>query len=283
MKILLTGSTGFVGRHLGGLLKSAGHIVYPLVRRPTLCPGEIIWDFKNAPPQGVPDFDILIHLAAQVNFDPAVDLGIYQANTLATAHLAELTRLRKALFILASTVAVHGDSPVIAQDTPIRPMSPYAVSKYLAEELVSLTLEKYLILRIGGIYGLDGPSHLTLNRSLNEAYYHKAAPLLKGSGQVLRNYIYVQDVARWIMTLVEEKERGICRKKNILYLAGPETLTIKDYLTSVARTLSDSQGPVVEDGLEAGDCVIRATPVELSLTTFDEYLISLRQKRDKNA
>jgi len=284
MKILLTGSTGFVGRHLDSLLRDHLHEVFPLVRGPIQDSKEIIWDFKGALPQEIPDFDILIHLAAKADFNPAADWEIYQANTLATARLAQLARIRKAFFIFASTAGVHGNSSLITEDSPIRPLGPYAVSKYLAEELVALALKEYFILRIGGIYGLDGPLHLTLNRTLTDAYHRKAEVCLRGSGQARRNYICVQDVARWIATLVKEREAGICRREKILYLAGPQTLTINDYLASVARTLSGSRELVVEDVLtEAKDCVIKATPVELTLTTFEEYLISLKQKRDKNA
>jgi nucleoside-diphosphate-sugar epimerase len=103
--------------------------------------------------------------------------------------------------------------------------------------------------------------------------------VLRGQGSARRNYIFVQDVVRWILVLVREKEAGVFRSEKILFCAGPETLSIKDYLTLITKTLCDSQEVIVEKGAEFGDCVVQSSAAEFVCTTFSEYLSFLRNKR----
>ena len=64
-RIAVTGASGLVGTALIGHLKSEGHTVQKLVRRPVVSPDEVLWDPRTgtvdlAPLEGV---DAVIHLA----------------------------------------------------------------------------------------------------------------------------------------------------------------------------------------------------------------------------
>jgi nucleoside-diphosphate-sugar epimerase len=230
-------------------------------------------------PPNLPPFDVLIHLAAQVDFERALEPTLYRVNTVATLHLASAARERNAYFILASTVSVHGaDQAYLDEHSPIRPMTHYAMSKYLAEEAVKSHGGPYSLLRLNGIYGLDGPSHLGLNRALSGAFHRREKPVLRGPGKSRRNYICVIDVARWIEHLVKRYE-GSSHKSlgpaETIYLAGPEVISIEEYLTQVAAALLPGEDILRREGAESGDIIVKAAPSPFELLTFRRYLHDL--------
>jgi len=158
MRILITGASGFVGRHLEKLLEISGYEFYHLVRNKKGFYNEFIWDFKGPLPEGIPVCDVIVHLAAYVDFSSNLDIDQYKVNTVSTLRLAAHAKEHGAYFIFASTAGVHGTQyPLITKDTPIAPENHYAMSKYLAEEQLKALGVNHSILRIGGVYGLDGP------------------------------------------------------------------------------------------------------------------------------
>ena len=280
MRILMTGSTGFTGKCLVKMIEDSGYEIWHLVRNKKGFKNEFVWDFISPLPEEMPPYDIIIHLSAHVNFGQSLEITQYNVNTVSTIKLAAYSRDHKAYFIFASTVGVHGSQyAVIDKDTLIKPENHYAVSKYLSEEVIKACLQNYSILRICGIYGLDGPEHLGLNRAISNAVHKKKVPVLMGPGKAKRNYICVQDVARWILYLVNNyevvphsTELGI---KEILYLAGPETMTVEEYLELITETILGGMELERKSGPESQDLVVRASSAPFSELTFKQYLSSL--------
>lgn len=168
MRILLTGSSGFIGTSF--LEARSGHDeLHGVDRRPPLEPVEGV-DYHVA---DLCDSDrvsslvqrispeVVIHLAAQARVEPSFEdpVGTYRDNVVATIHL-----IRAALqlgtdfktFVYASSETVYG--PAIAYPTPetvsLNPQSPYAASKAAAEMLVRSAFDgRALIVRSGMGYG----------------------------------------------------------------------------------------------------------------------------------
>lgn len=280
MKILITGSTGFVGRHLLVMLEELHCEVFHLVRTEKGFSREFVWDFRGPLPEGLPFCDVVIHLAAHVDFSLNLDIAQYNVNVVSTVKLAAYTKSHNSYFILASMVGIHGGSQtLIDKHTPINPENNYSMSKYLAEEVVKACVDKYSILRICGIYGLDGPKHLGLNRAISDAVYKKKPPVLKGQGKAKRNYICVLDVACWIMYLIQRHKAELTTKRNktkeILYLAGVEVMTIQDYLLTIIEKVLPGMNLRESDGEESNDSVVTATPAPFTQMTFSQYISSL--------
>ena len=280
MRILTTGSTIFTGKRLLPMLEDSGYEIYHLVRNKKGFKNEFVWDSISPLPVEIPPCDIIIHLAAHVDFNQHFEVIQYNINTVSTIKLAAYSRNHKAYFIFASTIGVHGRQySMIDESTPINPENHYAISKYLSEEVIKNCLQNYSILRICGIYGLDGPEHLGLNRAISNAVHKKNVPVLMGPGKAKKNYICVQDVARWILYLVNNYEAvshstktGI---KEILYLAGPETMSVEKYLELITETILGGKELERKVGHESQDLVVRASHAPVPQLTFRQYLSTL--------
>jgi UDP-glucose 4-epimerase len=281
MRILITGASSFTGKMLVPMLKEAGHEVFNLVRQDHGFSNQFLWNFTDDLPEDIPECQTIIHLAAYVDFQNNINISQYNVNTISTAKLAAYACKRGSYFIFSSTVGVHGTKPTVFDDTtPINPETHYAMSKYLAEVILRTFVQNYTILRIGGIYGLDGPAHLGLNSAITNAYYKKERPTIKGPGKAKRNYICVNDVAQWILYLLGRYEvkgyKVAMQPHKTLYLAGPEVMSIEGYLKEVADILLPDEEIIRINGQESKDMVIKFTPHPFTPTPFRKYLQSIK-------
>ncbi|WP_182084776.1 NAD-dependent epimerase/dehydratase family protein [Aureimonas sp. ME7] len=164
MRILITGSTGFVGRTLVPHLAGLGHEVVALRRGENGVPFDLarIGEWTGWP-DGV---EAVIHLGAlnPVRSDPAArdDAALMAANASGTGALAKLAADRGVKrFVYASTNLIH---PLSAEPfderAPHRPQNLYAASKLAGEEAMARALEgsgtEGTILRLPPIYGPGG-------------------------------------------------------------------------------------------------------------------------------
>lgn len=283
MKILITGASGFCGRHLLPLLKDSGHEIHNVVRTSRSQKNEYVWNFSDPLPQVLPKCDVVIHLAAHVDFGTDFNPETHIINSGATTKLTAYAKKHNAYFIFTSMAGVHGSSEYINQESPIYLINNYTVSKYIAELAVQSHLENYSILRISGIYGLEGPLHLGLNGAIRNAFYKEETPILYGPGSMKRNYIYVADVAKWVHFLLETFKKKGSAQQDILYLAGPETFSIREYLEAVSTHLLNNKNIDVRDGKDSTDFVVHPNPSPVPLTPFYKYLERLALKKVKIA
>ncbi|NUS87465.1 MAG: SDR family oxidoreductase, partial [Streptomyces sp.] len=149
MRVLLTGHQGYLGTVMAPVLSAAGHEVVGLdaglfadcVLGPAPAdPAGHRVDLRDVTAEHVAGVDAVIHLAALSN-DPlgalAPDLT-YDINHHASVRLARLARdagVRR--FLYASTCSVYGAAggdDLVAEDAPLRPVTPYAESKVRVED-----------------------------------------------------------------------------------------------------------------------------------------------------
>ena len=220
-RALVTGGAGFIGSHVADLFIEEGYEV------------EIIDDLSSGNRSNLNDravfhqtsvvspetrnvvrkgkFDVVVHLAAQIDVRKSVADPIFDASTNIVGTLNILEAIResgmKTRIVFTSTGgAIYGDfnTPPNVETFAKDPESPYAISKLAAEYYLSYYGRvhglEHVALRFGNVYGPRQDPHgeagvvaIFCNRIL------AGKPLtIFGDGRQTRDYVYVGDVARGV-------------------------------------------------------------------------------------
>lgn len=277
--VLITGAAGFIGRATVAALRDTGWKIIQGVR---MVDGSSVSGTAHldlADPSSILAFakeqrcDAIIHLGASVDLSGEADSGMFASNVLATGCLAYLANLWGAHLIYASTAIVHGArNEIISSTSPVCPDTPYAKSKWLGEQLIEASNARHCILRIAGVFGRAGPDHLGLNRAI-AGVLKGEPPLQVGTGTALRSYVYVGDVARAIVYVLQEQMTGTH------LLAGHEVISVSDMLRLACHTLAPGLHPVIKDGEEAINQVVTPSALLPRTRGFLDALIDIKEGR----
>jgi nucleoside-diphosphate-sugar epimerase len=266
VNIILTGGTGFLGRKVAHLFSCNNIEVCHLVRKKQAMSDSIVWDFVSPLP-ALPRADALIHMASAVN-DAENFIEDFVGNITISAILADWCHRHDIPLFFTSTASMHGTNHPWGAGTPIDITNYYSGSKLTAECAIQSIHKHATIFRIGGIYGVHGPGHLGLNKAITDAVLHKTPPVLHGSGTGNRNYISVDDAAAWIVATVSSASP--CG--DIIYLAGKETMPIRQWLETIIDVLLPGSRLECLPGRDAANAVVCASESPVELTSFAEYL-----------
>jgi UDP-glucose 4-epimerase len=255
MRVLVTGSTGFVAGHLLPALATQ-HEVYALghdaARIPNLEGVEpLVVDLRSARDASLPEVDAVVHLAqANVPFpDGALDL--HAVNTASTVALLDHARRCGAhRFVYASSASVYGfgDQPWTEDDAPAA-TDFYSATKLAAERFVGVYSDTFgtTIMRLVAPYG-PGQQNRMIPRLI--ANVRDGRPItLNAGGRPRMNPIYVGDVVRVVEAALESEH------DQLLNLAGDDVVSIRELGEAIGRVVD--RKPEFEEGTSsaAGDIV----------------------------
>lgn len=189
-KILITGSEGFIGTNLRLALRGKYKLFGCDINN-----GDDIFDpnFYKA----VQQVDVVIHLAAQVSVGKSFKnpQDTFRTNVLGTARVLELCMKYNKKLIFPSSAAVYH-----------RELSPYAESKAMAEDLVTKSgYKKVVVLRFFNVYG-DGMN--ADSGSIMYRFLHDKKITIYGDGEQTRDYINVKDIVNIIVDSIKGKWDG---------------------------------------------------------------------------
>lgn len=263
MRVLITGITGFVGSHLAELALDRGAEVYGSCRwrsktdnidhlrdRVHLieCDLRDLSSVQNLLRGSRPDF--IVHLAAQSYVaaswhTPAETLV---TNVISQVNLLEAIRSERAspprFLVIGSSEEyglAHEDEAPIKETNPLRPLSPYAVSK-VTQDLMGYQYFKSYGLPIvrARAFNHEGPRRgdvfvtSSFARQIAEIEVGRREPIIHvGDLQTRRDYTDVRDIVRGYWRLLEAGEAG-----EVYNLCSGRSWTIQavlDFLLSEAR------------------------------------------------
>ncbi len=212
MIYLLTGSHGFIGSVVLKKLKGRGAdvIAVDLKNGQDLSKNETFEALKERITNVREDVTIL-HLAALVDARESLEkpfdyFGNNLAGTWFVAQLGALENVKRIVF--TSSAAIYGEPEYIPVDVnhPIRPKSPYGLSKYYEEQLLHQFSEEYgydlTVMRLFNVYGENQEKGLF--GALIQAIKTGRPFRIFGDGEQVRDYIYVGDVAEMILSVKEQ-------------------------------------------------------------------------------
>lgn len=221
-KVLLTGGTGFVGRHLLPLLLEAGARVTCLTRassRTQRLPADVAVaraDLRSGEglEAALAGKDVLIHMAALLfglNWQDYLRANALAAQSLSEALARVEARGRTSVkrIVLISSLAATGPSavpPGVTDATPPAPVSAYGWSKLLSEQILGRALgDRLVTLRPPIIYGSGDKGLLPMFKGTARGF-----AVSPGAGREFPvSAVHGKDMAQAVLLACGEEARGV--------------------------------------------------------------------------
>ena len=263
-RVLVTGGAGFIGSHVSDVFIANGWAV------------EIVDNLSSGKRSNVPaeatfheidirspeasrlvqegKFDVIVHLAAQIDVrrsvaDPLFDASV---NVLGSLNILEAVRnsdrAQRTRVVFSSTGgAIYGDlaTPPTVEITPKEPDSPYAITKLAVEHYLSYYTRIHgldtVVIRFGNVYGPRQDPHgeagvvaifcgrVMQNRPLT----------IFGDGMQTRDYVHVTDVAEAAFLVATTSLPPVQRLDDRAFNIGTGSATS---VVDLARVLLDAAG-----------------------------------------
>ena len=213
MRILITGSTGFIGKRLINKLRSTGHQLRVISRNPIPGIETVIADLKEAsiPSEALLGVDTVFHLAGIAHdFREASSMKslYYAINVDSTIRLAELAIQNKVKrFVFVSSVKAGGSSiagQCMTEENQGEPEGIYGKTKREAElkllKITSKTRMHVSIVRPSLVYGPNVKGNLQLMLSgIRKGWF---PPLPETENR--RSMIHVDDLVRSLLLIADD-------------------------------------------------------------------------------
>ncbi|MFX1402457.1 MAG: GDP-mannose 4,6-dehydratase [Promethearchaeota archaeon] len=216
MKLLITGSKGFIGSHLKGMLErnSVDIVSYDIRDNPK----DDVKDLNRLKVK-VKNLDGVIHLAAVSRVKLAQDnpLECIQTNIGGTINVLEAVRqenVNNPWVIFGSSREVYGESVIlpVTEDSPRNCINIYGISKVTGEDMCKVYSTHYglqtRVLRFSNVYtGVKDQLDRVIPKFILQALNDEDL-VINGSGDELFDFTYIEDTIRGVYACIQEVSKS---------------------------------------------------------------------------
>lgn len=257
-RIILTGSNGFIGRHLLDrfLADETTRVVVVGRHRPDTLSDRGIFvesDLTTLSAERLAEacgdeVDTVFHLAAampksreQANRWEEMLRG----NVEATGRLLQALVLTPRRFVFVSTIDIYRPmvtGEALTEETPVEPAAIYGAMKFCAEQLVRIEAVRRrfdcTVLRFGHIYGPGEEAFEKLIPQAIRRLLQGHPPVMIGTGNVLRDFLFVQDATE---ALVRSALSPAAANQTINIVSG-RSVTVRETIETLIQVSGRSVG-----------------------------------------
>ncbi len=257
MRALVTGCAGFIGSHLVDKLLEQGYKVIGIDcftdyysrnikeanltnalknKNFTLIEDDILNMAK------FPEVDYIFHEAAQagVRASWGTSFEIYSRNNIdATQKMLEFYKdVNIKRFVYASSSSVYGDSELpMQEDSVLKPVSPYGVTKLAAEHLCYLYCKNYEVptvsLRYFTVYGPRQRPDMAIHKFV-KAIFNGDEITVFGDGSQTRDFTFVDDAIEANILAAESDSVG-----EVFNIGGGSRISVNDLVTEIEKIVGN--------------------------------------------
>jgi UDP-N-acetylglucosamine 4-epimerase len=291
-KILVTGGAGFIGSNLCEALLEAN---YSVVCFDNFSTGKIeniqhlfrnknfrltVGDIRNADDcrKACENMDFVFHEAALGSVPRSVEDPLTTNDVNVSGFLNMMIAARDAQvkrFIYAASSSTYGDSQTLpkTEDVIGKPLSPYAITKYVNELYADVFAKTYRIecigLRYFNVFGQrqdpDGAYAAVIPLFIKKLISHES-PVINGDGEYSRDFTYIRDVIQMnLLALATENREAV----NTVYNTACGERTTLNQLVSYLKEYLSEYDPEIA-GIEAIHGPRRAGDIPHSLASIEK-------------
>lgn len=206
-KILVTGATGFLGRHLVAALESQGHVV----EKHSSADGDIA-----DCPLPMEDVSRVFHLAGRSYVPDSWQnpQAFYRTNVMGAVNVLEHCRRNQtALTLVSSYVYGQPQRLPIAEDHPLAAANPYAHTKILAEQTAQFYEQRFglalAIVRPFNLYGPGQRDSFLIPSIVRQVLDPSAEVVRLADLRPKRDYVYVTDAVELLLATLGPGVHGV--------------------------------------------------------------------------
>ena len=300
-KILITGGAGFIGSNLCGYFLENNDVVcldnfstgyrhnierFLLNPKFTLIEGDIR-NFETCV-QAVSGVDYVLHHAALGSVPRSINDPITSNEVNVSGFLNMLTASRNAQvkrFVYAASSSTYGDSEALPKMEEVigKPLSPYAVTKYVNELYADVFSKTYGIETIGlryfNVFGRNqdpnGAYAAVIPKFVAQFLNHES-PVINGDGNFSRDFTYIDNVIQMNeLAMLTENPRAI----NTVYnTAFGERTTLNELVNSLKEFLSAYDNEIVNVSIIYGQNRVGDIPHSLASIEKAKELLNYQPK-----
>ncbi|MGG0175247.1 dTDP-4-dehydrorhamnose reductase [Gottfriedia acidiceleris] len=217
MKILVTGYNGQLGYDVVKVGNLVGLNMYGVGREELDITKEL--DVNHLINELKPD--AIIHCAAYTAVDKAEDdkENCWNVNVEGTKYLARAAKKHNSKFMYISTDYVfngQGETPFTENDSP-NPINYYGLTKYEGEKIVRGLINKWFVVRISWVFGINGNNFIRTMLNLSETRNE-----LNVVGDQIGSPTYTYDLAKLLIEMIMSEKYGIYHSTNEGYCSWAE-------------------------------------------------------------